>query len=163
MIHVQLEESDYVSAVNLHNRLVGRRAKRFVVGFVLIVVVAAVAWMIKWYTVLAGAVGGLVGGLGVFVLIRFLYAPWRARRIFRQQKSLQRPFDVSWSESGFTARDASGGHTTPWSDYIRWCENPAVFLLYHSDALFQLVPKRACPDERTVSEFRSWLQRKIVG
>jgi hypothetical protein len=162
MMHAQLEESDYVSAVALNSRLSGRKAARYVIVASAIVVLAVVAWVADWYPVFGGAVGGLVGGLLTYALIRFVYAPWKARRVFRQQKSLQRPFEVTWSDKGLTSRDANGEYTTPWPDYTKWKENSRVFLLYHSDVLFQMVPKRAFPDEATLSEFRSRLERQVV-
>jgi len=160
MIRAQLVESDYVSAVALNSRLNARKAARYLVVAGAVVAVALVAWIADWYPVLGGAVGGLVGGLVAYTLIRFVYAPWKARRIFRQQKSLQRPFELSWADTGLTSRDANGEYTTPWPDYTKWKEDSRVFLLYHSDALFQMVPKRSFPDDAMVSEFRSWLERR---
>ena len=29
----------------------------------------------------------------------------------------------------------------PWRDYRKWKEGKTVFLLYHTDAMFQIIPK----------------------
>ena len=97
-----------------------------------------------------------------YPVMRFVYIPWKARRVFRQQKSFHRSFELSRYDTGFTARDSNGQYTTPWSDFIKWKEDGRLFLLYHSDVLFHMVPERAFPSENSLSESRSLVQKNIV-
>lgn len=97
-----------------------------------------------------------------YLVMRIVYIPWKARRVFRQQKSYHCSFELCWYDAGFAARDSNGQYTTPWSDFIKWQEHGRLFLLYHSDLLFHMVPKRAFPSENSLSEPRSRVQKNIV-
>jgi len=90
------------------------------------------------------------------------YMRWKARRVFRQQKSLHGSFELSWPDAGFSARDSNGQYTTPWSDSIKSKEDGLLFFLYHSNLLFHMVPKRAFPGKNGRSAFRSRVQKNIV-
>ncbi|HEY0231396.1 MAG TPA: YcxB family protein, partial [Dokdonella sp.] len=69
--------------------------------------------------------------------------PRRARRLFAQQKNLQRPVTFSWDEDGLAWASVNGSGRTPWADYLKWRQNERLYLLYHSDLMFQMLPKRA--------------------
>lgn len=77
----------------------------------------------------------------------FVLVPGRARKIFKQQKTLHREIDAAWSEAGYGAQNAPSADplaaVTPWGDYARWRENEDIVLFFHSDAMFQMLPKRA--------------------
>jgi hypothetical protein len=73
----------------------------------------------------------------------FLLLPRRARKLFRQQRTLHHEMSFSWSDGGSEWRRGSSVTDTPWADYHRWMETPETFLLYVNDILFHFVPKRA--------------------
>lgn len=75
-------------------------------------------------------------------LQRFVLLPRRLKNIYRQQKDLQRPFAFDWTEAGYTLESDHGNSRVPWSDVVRWREGEQVFIIYRSDVLFNLVPKR---------------------
>lgn len=99
--------------------------------------------------------GSLIGGLAFpRAMIRWR-VPIVARRIHRQQKDLHRPYDVVFGPGGLRVSSESGFASTAWSDYLRLREDASMALLYHSDALFQMVPKRILT-EAQLAIVRSW-------
>lgn len=95
------------------------------------------------------------------LLSRWLILPIRARRIFQQQKNLQRPYRVSWDAENVQTSSTSGSSKIPWADFLKWRESKQLFLLYRSDVLFQMYPKRYFTPEQ-VNEFRSLAKRNIA-
>ncbi len=65
-----------------------------------------------------------------------------AQRAFAQQKSLQRPFTLSWTPEGFGTRSEQVDASLPWSDLTKVLHNDKVILLCESDSRFQTVPRR---------------------
>jgi hypothetical protein len=56
------------------------------------------------------------------------------------------------------ARDGKNAQSlTPWADYRKWTENGELFLLYQSDRLFQMMPKRAFASAEDMRELRDFL------
>lgn len=86
-----------------------------------------------------GAFGGIL--LLPFV-IYFVVAPMMARRTYKKQKTLQQPFELSWSEKGFRTSNDNGDWQVKWTDFYDWDENDKLFLFYQSPRLFNIVPKR---------------------
>lgn len=167
MLTIQLTESDYLDAQALHMKSSRRRAMLFwsvILGFAL-----AGIWVLIYGRgslsnpqlagVLGGTIGGVVGGILTTLAVRHLYLPRGYRRVFRQQKSLQLPFHLSWSDDGFVSENEQGSLKTRWSDIVNWKENEQLFVLYVSDLMFHILPKRAFPDEHTISAFRGRLAR----
>jgi hypothetical protein len=88
--------------------------------------------------------------------------PWRTRKLYRQQKSLQRPQKISWTEEHLSVQGEGFSSEAPWSDYMRWREDEKIFSLYLSDVMFRIIPKRAFSDVGPIDEFRELLRRKIA-
>src|SRR5690349_139514 len=125
----ELKEADYVAAVRL-----GRRRSPWWLASILIVggsvVFAAIVWwqasrvsavFVFLATISAGLLGGFLG--------HYVCEPWRARRIFRQQKNLQRPYELAWDSDGLLTRNEHGQYKHHWSDFIRWREGETLFVL----------------------------------
>lgn len=103
---------------------------------------------------------GLIGaGIGHMVSI----AP-KAKRVFRQQRGLRRAHEVSWNHVGLTVSGEDGQSTTRWADFHRVRELDDQFILFLSDAIFLMIPKRAFPDSGLMQSFResvaSGIQRR---
>ena len=170
MLIVKLQEAEYVAANALHLKSSRRRAIVFWLAMLGLALAALWLWFFGRRIIsgsnlaglLGGCIGGVLGGVLATLGVRFLYVPWKARRVFRQQRSLQLPFELSWSEEGFVSRNEQGSYKTLWSDLVRWKENEQLFLLYISDAMFHILPKRAFPDAEAVSSFRELLRARIV-
>jgi hypothetical protein len=106
----------------------------------------------RWILVAALLYLALALGLGI---------PYRSHRTYQQRKDLQRPCSFSPSDSGllFSTEGASG--TKPWSDYLKWKEGRDTILLYMSDNLYQMIPKRFFASEKDLEMFRELLHQKF--
>lgn len=161
MLKVTLKEGDYIDAQFLYGKSTPKRLGVYALVVLVLMAIAYFGWQAAHGVVAVGALGGVIGGIIGFVVVRFFYMPWKAKRVFRQQKSLQYPFEFAWDGESFITRNEKGNSNTPWSDYTKWRENQQMFLLYHSDVMFQMVPKRAFPDDTSVDEFRRALQQTV--
>ena len=161
MIVAKLEELDYLGAQALHRRW----SKRKTIVVLLLTVGAGVLGVVLWcqgaWSIAGGIIGGLVGGAIGGSVVRYGYIPWKAKRVFRQQKSLQRQFNLSWNADGVHVKDANGEYSSAWTDFVRWKEDDRLFLLYISDVMFYMIPKHAFPSESLLDEFRTHLARGV--
>lgn len=144
---VLLEAEDYVAAQRLHTRWTSRRIMMCVAALLAAIVIAVLA---RREPVLFVGACGLVGGaagasIGREFWRRFVL-PRRARRIFAQQKNLQQPFELRWDDDALRGVSERGSSNTPWSDYLKSAQDDRIILLYLSDVMFQMVPKR-CFDQ----------------
>ncbi|MEM7133159.1 MAG: YcxB family protein [Chloroflexota bacterium] len=88
----------------------------------------------------------LIIGLAVgqrFLLLR------QAAHAFAQQKDLSAPFTIEMTDEKFHMRNELGNSHIPWGDFVKWAENDEFLLLYRSNMLFHMLPKRLFdnPDE----------------
>ena len=94
-------------------------------------------------------------------LLSFVWWPYRIRKLFNQSKALQRDFRLTPNERGVLVSNEDGEMTLPWSDYRKWKESEKVFLIYLTDAQFQVVPKRLFASASDIEAFRSVLKARI--
>ena len=78
--------------------------------------------------------------------INHVLVPRRARKLFRQQKSLHAEASIGWSDEGFSDKSELTTSLHPWTHYRRWGENKAVLVMFLTDTQFNLVPKRHIPE-----------------
>ena len=81
-----------------------------------------------------------------FILI-YLYLPWRTRKIFAQQKELHLPFKIQISETGVYFENSLSQTTRPWNMFTKWKQGQKIMMLYHSDVMFSMLPKRLLTTE----------------
>lgn len=79
----------------------------------------------------------------IVLLVQYVVVPWNARRHFQQSAALQDEVTVTWDNDGIRLSGVRGLTDFSWSDFHRWSENEKLLLLYHSDALFNVIPKTA--------------------
>jgi len=159
-ILIQLTSDDYLSANRLHAR--ARLWWIFSVYAAAVLMGAAVVGVGKdlfgWLS---------VAGLAIFMALVFLFSwyvvtPRQTRRIFAEQKNMQRPYTLSWDDNYLSVEGENFSDRESWSDFARWRENDQLFAIYHSDVLFRIVPKRAFPEQSAVVNFRELLRAKIA-
>lgn len=160
-MQVRLEERDYVNAawsaaLPSRRTVIVLTAASFAVvlaayfgwraGYLRESIIAACVWLF-------GMAGAIIGHL-VSILPK-------AKRVFRQQQELQRPYELTWNETGLSVVGNTGTSTTPWTDFHKARELNDQFMLFLSDAVFVMVPKRAFPDEAIMRDFRALLRQNV--
>jgi hypothetical protein len=154
VIRVQLTDGDYVRAVQAAAR--PSRVTFIVIALIsaLILAGALVAWDSGYgrEAVIAVSVWcGIVLGARVG---QILWIPVQARKVFRQQRGLHRPHEVSWNDAGLTTTAEDGTWTISWADFHKSLELEDQFILFLSDAVFVMLPKRAFQDSGQIDGFR---------
>lgn len=106
----------------------------------------------------------VLGGSALPFLVVFFLAlvvgPMQARRIYRQQRSLQGEIGLSWTTESLAFESEYGNFAMPWSHFVRKSEDKNTFLLFESDRLYRIIPKRVL-DAATESSLRERL--KTIG
>jgi hypothetical protein len=112
--------------------------------------------LLSWKTLIPAAL------IPVFYLIgRYFWVPRYVKRIYQQQKDLQKPVEIVITQEALLSANEYGQSTKPWSDFTNWKENEHLFLLYHSDALQTLIPKRVFSNEEQIEFLRERLRKNI--
>jgi hypothetical protein len=142
-INGQYELADFKKAQALHARR-GRLATwgvYYVIGLMALITgvggVLAIMGRFPWPYVLISV---LV--LGAFVIVRFVVVPRQLTRVFTQQKDLSAPFEMTLTDQEFSMRNEFGESHLPWDSFVKWKEDKEMLLLYRSDVMFQMLPKR---------------------
>ena len=151
MITGTITPSDYLNAQRLHRK----RAEIFyfsasgtavVIGLVLL----ATGLLFPGLLFVCGGIGGAVGELVTSLIV----LPWKVRRLHSQQKDLASPFTYTWNSEFLEATGVSGESKRAWKNYAKVKENKNVFLLYHADNLFEMLPKTWFTSREQEAEFR---------
>lgn len=159
MISGTISADDFLSAQRLHRQPMARRQLVVLAALMLIglLIVRAGYFSLGIITFGAGA-GGLVGEL---VLSRLLLTR-RHLRIYHQQTSLRSSYTYSWDAESISVVCDSGQAKRSWSDYVKSRENDQMFLLYHSDVMFEIFPKSWFLNWEQVKAFRE-LSSQVGG
>lgn len=157
-VRFKLEAEDMVHAARLF-AIAALRQRKTVLGLailfcVILFIMAMIAGIIfpfdaqrlalHWPYVLAASVFPflLIFALGVVV------NPIMARRIYRQQRSLQGEIGLSWTDEQLEFDSEYGQFAMPWSHFVRWAEDKHTFVLFESDRLYRIIPKRVLDVEK---------------
>lgn len=84
--------------------------------------------------------------------------PLLARRIYRQQRSLHGEIGLSWTDERLEFDSEYGQFAMPWSHFTRWAEDKRTFVLFESDRLYRIVPKRVLDADTELS-----LRERLAG
>jgi hypothetical protein len=95
------------------------------------------------------------------LFLRLIYLPRRVRRVYAQQRNLQLAFETVCTESGIESTNANSSTRLPWNHLIRWKEGATLFVVYQSDLMFNIVPKRCFAQPEQVDAFRSLLTERL--
>lgn len=158
MISGKISVDDFLAAQRLHRRPVMRRL--FIVlavMFVLGVLMMTMGYFMLGAIFVGAGAGGFIGELFVS---RFSRAR-KLRRIYRQQASFRASYTYSWDEESLKAESETGQGRRLWTDYIRIREDERMFLLYHSDVMFEMLPKSWFRDQDQVDAFRRLAEQGV--
>jgi hypothetical protein len=92
-----------------------------------------------------------------------VHLPYKCRKAYRQRKDLQRECEFVADGSTLKLETLGGSMNKPWSDYLKWKEGKAAFLVYMSDNVYHLLPKRCFESEADIGKFRELLVARVVG
>ena len=152
-----LTADDFVAAQTLHMRKWRKRQYVFFsIALIFGIVVALVDRALAGMIVAGAGIGGFAGIIDLHA--RRLPRTWRQQ--FEQQKSLQEHFTYSWNDTGLEVSTNLGQARRPWSHFARHAEDAHFILLYHSDAMFELIPKRWFDDTSTLESLRTEISRQ---
>jgi YcxB-like protein len=162
-LRFRLQPEDYIAAQGLHMRSARKRA--MLLGAAALLIGLLLLLLHEQWSVIfgCGLIGGTIGGAISQTIVRSFVLPRRARRRFAQQKSLHGEVQFDWDEDGLAWATERGSGKTPWGDYLKWREDDRFILLYQTDVLFQMVPKRAFANAHEKDDFLSCLGTRSVG
>jgi hypothetical protein len=101
-------------------------------------------------------------GAGAFIgeyVVAYVYLPRKVEKLHSQQKGLAGQFTYSWDAQHVEAQSNTGSSRRPWNHYAKVKEDDYVFLLYHSDSMFEMLPKSWFPSSDAINEFRKLAHR----
>ncbi len=154
-----ITEQDYISAIKLSFPYTRKKLSSTIILLVVVAVLGFFAFQLNHGVLAAGLWGGCVGGIVGHWIQRIYCIHIGAKKIYKQQKTLHEAFTCSWSDDCLLVSGGSSSSKTPWHNYMRWRENDSVFLLYHSDALFQIIPKASFASEDALLDFKKHLEK----
>jgi hypothetical protein len=157
---------DYLHALKLgrHGTLFSNNIARvllYILLGILLLSTGYLGWATEsWSPIISVAffMGVVVAMISLFFVI---YIPNRAKKIFDQQKELHLPFKMRFGEDGLHFENSIGQATRPWEMFVKWKEDKNILMLYHSDVMFSMLPKRLMNDE-TIVFVRDQLKKKNV-
>lgn len=91
----------------------------------------------------------LAGSLVPFLLaaiVTVIGVPIQARRTYRQQRTLRGDMTLTWSDQALHIQSEYGTFEMPWGHFLRWREDARSILLYESERLVRIIPKRPLTD-----------------
>ncbi|WP_295479604.1 YcxB family protein [uncultured Pseudomonas sp.] len=160
---IQLQPEDLAMAQRLHFwQHVFSRAGLIRLSILCVIATAAFAyvlWLMGNKAVLPVAIFALItpfAVLGFPFLITQMLGGIRARKTFAQQKTLQKPTCLAWDEQGVVMKSDYGHARAPWTDFRKAREDERLILLYESDRLYRLIPKR-CLSATQLADIQSCL------
>lgn len=101
----------------------------------------------------------LLGLLYAFIL--FAVIPWKVRRIFAQQKTLHVEYQTAISPEMIESTSENGNMRMRLSDFHKYKVGKDLILLYHSQALFHMFPRRFFASEEDFKTFLSYLEANL--
>lgn len=148
MLTITIAEKDLFNAQRLHSKMSGAQTALFILATLLVGFYLYDEVGVRPAVLIFGAGGGIIGLLGYYIFLKY-----RCAKIYRQQKSLRIPYELSWDNDSVYMKNEMGEGRIKWSDFIKYKQNESLILLYHSDVLFNVVPKSAFNSAQQVDEF----------
>jgi YcxB-like protein len=159
MISGNISTTDYLQAQRLHRK----SAAKWVKNIAFLACACGAAMLIvghRQFGVLT-----LCAGAGVFIseyLFANFYLPHFVKKNHAQRKDLASRFTYSWDAQYVEAKSDTGSSRRPWSHYAKLKEDDHLFLLYHADNMFEMLPKSWFPNSEKIQEFRTQAVSSIL-
>lgn len=159
-LRCKIEPSDYVRAQYLHLR------PRPVIRWlgILLVALSLLVLCQQIFIPPEGTISALpfilFAVLAYLVIVYGAWLPYRTKKIYKQQKTLQEAFDSELTEEEFISTTSFGSTRLKWRDFYKYKVGKDMILVYQSDAIFHMFPRRWFPDgeyDRLIEILRSML------
>jgi hypothetical protein len=139
-VEYRITEDDYFRAMQLH----AWRQQIMKPSVIAARAIAAILVLGAWWTAPDAALFFafcLVVLAIVPLLVMYIWAPWSARRMYRQYMGIQEPMTFELSEDGLRLNSVAGEGVLLWRMILHWRQNDQFVLIYKMPLLFYLVPK----------------------
>lgn len=152
-VSVQLTPEDIVQARKL-DRLRRTWLGRHAAAFLITVALVLTAFFMFLYGpgLFTLAMFTAVGSLGAGLVVDRVWVTTSARRAYRNDPGLNRPFTLEVTEFGLQ----TSGYVVPgalrWADVAHWAQGELLYLIYAADGTYRVVPKRFMPDATALGE-----------
>jgi hypothetical protein len=149
----QMEPQDLVHAQKLHFRFnLKSRAGVVRLALLWLLAVAAFAALLNGLgsetfapTVIFAFVSP-IAIVGIPFLIVQTMSGRAARKVLGQQKTLQKPIQLSWTDDGVVFESDFGDARMKWTDFFTTRQDRHIIMLYESPRLYRMIPKRVLTD-----------------
>jgi hypothetical protein len=158
---IQISYQDYKAAQRLH--MAPRR--RFRILLCILIACFGLAYILDISAVIKGESGRwLFVCAGLFAYFFLLFGVWLPRRwkkTYDGHKLLHRPYQFEITEEAFCSASEYGNATIPWREFHKWKEGKKLFLVYQSDHVFHVIPKRIFESPEAEENFRNLLRNAL--
>jgi len=101
-------------------------------------------------------------GLSLWILALQLFLPrivhWR---VYYRNREIFGPRKLNISDAGILSDGPQGRIETPWSRYVRFRETKRLFMLYLSNDVKGIIPKRVFQDASQMDSFRNFVSARV--
>ncbi len=157
------ELEDLKAAQNLH-AMPGKRGWIWVgalMGFLVVLLLVSfilaalgrLSWWLVFYPIFI---------IGFVALYWYVLRPGQIARVYKQHKELASPFEMELTDEGYSIKNDYGTGKIPWRDFAKWKANQKMILLYRTDNMFNMVPRRLLQDESETEYILEQLQKNGV-
>lgn len=153
-------ESDFQEAAALHGR---RWLIRFALPYFLIFSGLAFWWTWNWAPGRLGYPMGFILFLGGVIAFKWcVQMRLRVRKDFRQQTTFRQEVTMTLDEEQLVMEHADGLVRKSWGDFRKYRATDQIILIYLSDYLFFVLPRRVLSEEDWRSA-RELIVRKVLA
>lgn len=156
------EPKDYINAQYLHLRPKPwfKYVAIALLSLCLVILLASASSPDSLLNALSIFVPILIWGL-FYIFILFVIMPWNMRRIYSQQKILHVEYTTVISPETIESSSKNGTMKMRLSDFHKYKVGKDMILLYQSQALFHMFPRRFFVSEEDFQTFISYLEANL--
>ena len=162
----QFQWTDYLAAQLLHAQPSGsQRIIQYVAyAFLALVFVSMLYLFFRFGAKIENILPILLFILAVIFpfFYRKVFMPNQVKKSFSQQKGMSLPFEFDFTETGMHTSNELGNNTLPWEYFTKWKENEDIIILYQSDSIIHMLPKRLFANPQELEMVKSFLEKNKV-
>ncbi|MHA6317331.1 YcxB family protein [Altererythrobacter sp. CAU 1778] len=138
-----IAEDEVVEAARFTSmkRLFSRPLLPLLIGLLVVLAVAAIS--VGKGQVMLFAIAAALALPIAFAVTLWWVVPWQARRHYRQTAALRDEIALRWDDEGVRMASARGNSRLAWSDFHAFADTASLLILYQSEMLYSMFPKRA--------------------